>query len=74
MTWIQPQSDWLGASNPNLKKPKIAPGPTGDLPAVDYVPVRCPKCKTTKCPAYTSAPPVRYHRCENGHNFKSVEK
>lgn len=38
--------------------------------------VTCPYCNSTDTQVYCSNEktlPVRYHKCRNGHNFKSVE-
>lgn len=55
---------------------KRTPRNTGDEDVVYYVRIRCPKCKSEKCPVYDSSHlPVRYHKCSGcGHCFKSVEK
>jgi len=42
---------------------------------VIYTKIRCPKCGSEKCPVYDSSHlPIRYHKCECGNTFKSVEK
>jgi len=77
MTWIGNRKNWI----PNQHKKTVQPRPEEEnksesktVYSVDYVVMRCPVCKSKKCPAYSSDPPIRYHRCENGHNFKSIEK
>lgn len=80
--WSEKKHGWLSnyRTRKNVKPPddvdvKPAPRKTkANANAVYYIPVRCPICKSKKCPVHTSNPPIRYHRCENGHNFKSVEK
>ena len=76
MSWLGGDKDWFPEQ---IKKKPPRPEEKnkdefGVNLSVDYVVIRCPVCKTKKCPAYSSDPPIRYHRCENGHNFKSVEK
>ena len=76
MSWLGGDKDWF--PEPIRKKlSNLEEKNKTELSAslsVDYIVVKCPICKTKKCPAYSSDPPIRYHRCENGHNFKSVEK
>jgi len=77
MTWVGNRKGWI----PNKSK-KVTWQPTEEKGkqesqetySVDYVAIKCPVCKSKKCPAYSSDLPIRYHRCENGHNFKSIEK
>jgi hypothetical protein len=45
-----------------------------DAPMIVYNIIKCPICGSKKCRVYSVNKPLRYHRCENGHNFKSVEK
>ena len=71
MTWLGEDKNWF----PNQTKKKTQSRPElKEAYSVDYVVVKCPVCGSKKCPAYSSDPPVRYHRCEKGHNFKSIEK
>lgn len=45
-----------------------------DPRGVAYIPVRCPRCGSKRCPTHTSNGLIRYHACENcGERFKSVE-
>ena len=76
MSWLGNDKNWF----PDQTKKKL-PRPEeknktelNASPSVDYGALKCPICKSRKCPAYSSDPPIRYHRCENGHNFKSIEK
>ncbi len=76
MNWLGEDKNWF-PSQSRKTAPRAGEKNKTELninSSVDYVVVRCPVCKSKKCPAYSSDPPVRYHRCENGHNFKSVEK
>lgn len=77
--WIEPRPDFLGGVHRARKEKPPAPDP--DVPAVDYVPVRCPgqRCRSLDCPAYNVQPAerthrIRYHKCRKcGKTFKSVE-
>lgn len=71
MTWLGEDKNWFPSQSKKNLRPRQPPK---DLYSVDYVVIKCPICGTKKCPAYSSDPPIRYHRCENGHNFKSIEK
>ena len=68
--WIKPESAQRDVTLPGIKPPN----PDDFLYAVDYIPIRCPKCWSKNAPVYCSTPPIRYHKCfECGCNFKSVE-
>ncbi len=77
MSWLGRDKNWFipdqktSLTQPDEKKKKID---LKNIPAVDYVIVRCPVCNTKRCRVVTSDSPIRYHKCKNGHNFKSVEK
>ena len=39
-----------------------------------YYPLKCPQCGSKDIKTYSSAPPVRYHKCKKcGYNFRSRE-
>lgn len=77
MTWVGNHKGWIPNKSKKAARPhaeeKRKPE-SQETYSVDYVVIKCPMCGTKKCPVHTSDPPIRYHRCENGHNFKSIEK
>lgn len=77
MTWIGNHKHWIPKQSKKTPRPPLEEKSKSELKtiySVDYVVIKCPVCKSKKCPAYASDPPIRYHRCEKGHNFKSIEK
>lgn len=45
------------------------------LPAVIWRPVKCPRCRSKRCPVTSSRSPIRHHKCLDCElNFKSVEE
>lgn len=66
---------WDGRARKSRKKKKPAPKVNHEGPVL-YMRVRCPKCRSEKCPVYDSSHlPIRYHKCTDcGYNFKSIEK
>lgn len=76
MAWIERKKDWIKPERKAAPSPAVLPiednEPTEH--GVTWRPVRCPLCNSKKCPVYKSAPPVRYHKCECGHDFKSIEE
>lgn len=60
------RSGRLGPKRPAASKPEID--------CVQWQSVHCPKCGSANCPVVDSRQiPVRWHLCECGHRFKSVE-
>ncbi len=67
---------WLNRHKNWLKEDKEIPSPVFDdaEQGVEYIPLRCPQCKSKDVRCYVSRLPVRYHYCrECGKKFKSVE-
>jgi len=76
MTWVGKHKNWISNHSKKTPRPPLEEKNKSELKTVnsiDYVVMKCPICGSKKCPVHTSDPPIRYHRCENGHNFKSVE-
>ena len=59
---------------PGKKKKKKPPEPRDQV--VRYTRLRCPECKSTNVPVYSSRDlPIRHHKCSDcGHTFKSIEE
>lgn len=57
------------------KRRKKKPPEEPENVVVKYLRVKCPKCKSPRCPVYDSSHlPIRYHKCTDcGFTFKSVE-
>ena len=39
-----------------------------------FIPLRCPKCRSKKITFANKDGRLRYHTCECGHKFKSIEQ
>jgi len=70
-SWAGETKGWIGGRNGSIKK---------DLPCAQkcktvvlYI-VRCPECGSRDHRVYSTDLPIRYHKCVNGHLFKSIEK
>jgi hypothetical protein len=82
--WLERKSNWL--NNDRKREPETesevdqeavdsAAVGVKDPYGVDYIPLRCPRCRSKGIKTYASKPPVRYHKCRNcGWKFKSTEK
>lgn len=69
--WLKRYDSWLKEEIP-VKK--IAPVDAGEY-SVQYIPLRCPQCKSKDVFCYATRPPIRYHKCKQcGISFKSVER
>jgi hypothetical protein len=44
-------------------------------PVIIYSKIKCPRCKSEKCPVTSTMGKIRYHKClECKLNFKSIER
>ena len=72
--WLNGYRPKKDLSQPEILKPTDAQELNQDSYGVIYRPIRCPKCSSKNVKCYSSAPPIRYHKCRScGWKFKSWE-
>lgn len=85
VAWVERKPGWVKGASPKGNVRAVATlqhelfeAEDELLDGVIWKPVRCPKCGGRNCPTYASHqqdnPGIRYHACECGQRFKSIEE
>lgn len=69
MTYLEPTKNWLGPSSTQTKRRYEY-----NTDCVIYIPLRCPVCRSVEVKFANKDGRLRYHICECGHRFKSIEQ
>ena len=84
--WLERERGWLrdgaggqedeGAAELPPEAAATPPAPPASPPlAVEWVPVKCPACRSKNCPVTSKREAFRWHKCiDCGARFRSVEK